>query len=800
MHGFADLVGGLLGPWHGKGIVLLLTWAAAAFTLCPQRAQAALDPAPDNVLPGGEGVVDKQPAPGAAAPGPAGSTPPFTPTTTTTAVPAPAPVVSDATCEGYCAVGQSPSGCFCDAGCLANGDCCVDQVLYCGVTTTTTQSLPLGTCTGSGDNYPVDWTYSEIQDMVTALRGDTVTFTYMGTHTVYALASEQLYDACDFTGALYVGGNVGNSPFELCTTDMTPGTYYLACRIGSHCLYGNMRVTLRVAEIGPSLQAGLVEYFPEGALTCSLGANRIKSYTGTTLGECYAYCFDHPKCNFVLWQDTVSNKCTLYKDCSNRCELSSGTDCTATNSLRRTLVGEVGTTYAVAAGYATCTFAVNDWENEVWVNELNATEYVVGNRHDDRVDKAIKFSHFQDTSYTLAFSGQDSTPESCFERSSLMLSCASTEAVAAWNGVVSESGQMRGYSLDDLVDFVEPTEWFARVDTVAGSALFTYDDSHWANVCDPLDNMWDCAGCETSGSGKTASHVWGCPDPAHPCNTYAWFRLDVFSSAITMHTRFGLDTCPEVDLVSTHRAVVLNECYRLCAREVLCAYFFFSTDEVDSVTGFVCRLYKGTCKTVVQEEADEAGIVYAIRETCHDGRTNQDELYHDCGGRVCDQCVCEDLEYGNPLVDGGCLQCTVLDACPSGMYYDASFCPGNETLNPALTYVFPTDDTCRNCTLVGECAQFFFWSEATDCFNGDGSVDDICQPCTPAGECDKYYYYVATNCQGDTTEDDTCVPCSPAGACVAGEFFDIGECQGETSADTTCQPCEYDLLGICTRG
>ena len=369
---------------------IALLWCVASLT----TTRAALDPAPDDILPGDEGEGTAQPAPGTASPGPSGTTPLATTTTTVAGVPAPAPVIVEATCEGYCDVGQSPTGCFCDSNCAANGDCCVDQAVWCSVTTTTTVTLPLAVCSG-GDDYDVAWDYETEQDMLTVIVGDTVTFTYSGTHTVYALASEEAYDSCDFTGALYVGGNVGNSPFEMCTGDFSPGTYYLACRIGSHCLYGQMKVKVRVAEIGPSLQAGLVEYFPEGNKTCSIGKNRISSSADQTLAECYAQCFDSSRCNFVMWQEHFDRRCTLYKDCSDRCDASNGVDCLATEDLLRELVGENGTTYAIASGYATCTMAGNDYLNDVFMNGENVSSYVEGDFYDDLVAKTLMFSHFQ---------------------------------------------------------------------------------------------------------------------------------------------------------------------------------------------------------------------------------------------------------------------------------------------------------------------------------------------------------------------------------------------------------------------
>ena len=762
--------------------------------------EAALSPAPNDVLPPGEGAGSPNPAPVAVNPAPAGTTGAGTTSTTIApGVPAPAPVVLDATCEGYCDVGQSPTGCYCDSNCAANGDCCADQATWCAVTTTTTQTLPLGTC-GSGDNYDVDWTYSEPQDEITALVGDTITFTYTGTHTVYAMASEEAYDSCDFTGAKYVGGNVGNSPFEMCTADFSPGTYYLACRIGSHCLFGQMKVSVRVVEIGPSLQAGLVEYFPEGNKTCATtNGNRLRVTATSRLAECYALCFDNRNCNFMLWEGNNGGKCTTYRDCSDQCDTSSGTDCEATAHLLREMATGTGTTYAVASGYTTCSFSGNDYITAVYVNNANVSTLVDGDFQDDAVAKTLMLSHFKDTSYTLGFAAQDSTPESCFDVSSFQLACTSTQTSSAWNSIVSEPAILRAYTLDNASNSDFDPDWYTRRDTVAGTATFTYNDTHWENSCDAVDNFWECAECNSSGTGKQSMRIWGCPDANHPCSNYAWFRLEVQSSAYSIHNDYGAATCPAEKLLATDRDISQADCYRLCTRTRKCTHFFFSSEEAFSVTGMVCRLYSGACAASDFEAADEPGTIFELEESCFDGRTNQDELYIDCGG-VCDDCVCDNLEYGNPLVDGGCLPCTVLNACPQGMYYNSSYCPGTETLDANLTYIFPTDDTCRACTALGSCPNNTYWSNATQCFAGNGTSDDICQPCTAQGDCDQYFYFDYHQCSGDTTVDDSCQACRTNDQCVVGEYFDIGECDGTGTTDTTCQNCEYTNLGACAPG
>ena len=87
--------------------------------------------------------------------------------------------------------------------------------------------------------------------------------------------------------------------------------------------------------------------------------------------------------------------------------------------------------------------------------------------------------------------------------------------------------------------------------TIAGTALFTYNDSYWVDVCDAGDNFWDCTDCSTSGVGKASQKVWGCTNAGHPCSNYAWFRFEVHSSAYILHSGYVSKTCPAADLLNT---------------------------------------------------------------------------------------------------------------------------------------------------------------------------------------------------------------------------------------------------------
>ena len=780
-----------------------LAVALGSCVLLVGLTQAAFDPAPEGVAEGEE-LLHPSPGPNASEFGNVSRTTNLPVTVATTG---PAPVVVAATCEGYCDVGQSPTGCYCDSNCDANGDCCVDQETYCAATTTTTQTLSLANCSASADDYAVDWSYDTQQSALTVLQGDTITFTYSSTHTVYALQDEQHWIDCDFNGAVYVGGNVGNSPFELCTSSLDPGTYYLACIIGSHCSYGDMKVVVDVVEIGPALRGGLVEYFAEGNLTCSTAkSNKISRSTGTTLAECYAKCFSKSECNYVLWQVNFSRSCTLFKDCSNRCQTSAGSDCRATEHLRTELTTSVGTTFAVAEGYASCALSMNNHVNSVFVNGDNITTSVTGDMFDGQEVKTFTLAHYKGGRYTVALSGSDSTPTSCFDASSFMMACRSTATSSLWNAVVSHPSTIVGYATNTSTN--PDAQWYAPVETIANTATLTYNASGWPPSCQVVDNFFTCSGaCLTSGTGWNASTLWGCPLASNRSDSnnaacraaHSWFRLELLSSAASIVHDYGSSTCRDEDsLAVEQRHGTLNDCYRLCSSTADCSFFFFSTEETGSVSGHVCRTYTGSCATATLEESAESGVVYKLLESCFDGRTNQDELYVDCGGTVCGPCVCGNHEHGNALVDGGCVACTALDACPTNHFYNSTYCPGNETLNENLTYVETADDTCRECTVPGNCSASFYWSNTSDCAVGNGSVNDACQLCTTEGSCPRFHYFDETRCRGNMSEDDSCVAC--ATTCSVGSYFDIGECDGSGSADETCQPCEHALIGNCTPG
>ena len=74
--------------------------------------------------------------------------------------------------------------------------------------------------------------------------GDTVKFTWSGTHNVYKMASKTAYDNCDFTGATNQGST---SPVAVSISEA--GVTYYACKVGSHC-QANQKIMITTASEG----------------------------------------------------------------------------------------------------------------------------------------------------------------------------------------------------------------------------------------------------------------------------------------------------------------------------------------------------------------------------------------------------------------------------------------------------------------------------------------------------------------------------------------------------------------------
>ena len=82
--------------------------------------------------------------------------------------------------------------------------------------------------------------------------GDKLKFQYNSNHNLYQMASAAKYASCDFSGATELastsqGGGSGGTPnlYEAVVT--AAGTLYFACRVGSHCGYGQ-KVTITAAS------------------------------------------------------------------------------------------------------------------------------------------------------------------------------------------------------------------------------------------------------------------------------------------------------------------------------------------------------------------------------------------------------------------------------------------------------------------------------------------------------------------------------------------------------------------------
>jgi plastocyanin len=91
---------------------------------------------------------------------------------------------------------------------------------------------------------PIAWTVTTYEDII-AQSGDTITFTWDGTHNAYIHPS----GSCDGTGAIEVGGT---SPATYTFTDADVGTsMFFACEVGTHCDLGqHITVSVQGAVVG----------------------------------------------------------------------------------------------------------------------------------------------------------------------------------------------------------------------------------------------------------------------------------------------------------------------------------------------------------------------------------------------------------------------------------------------------------------------------------------------------------------------------------------------------------------------
>jgi len=94
------------------------------------------------------------------------------------------------------------------------------------------------------NNVTVPWSWGMEPQVLCVETGSTVVIEKTGSgHNVNMLSSQSEYETC--TGFTDTVGNAVN-PF-LFHAD-TPGTFYFACGVGTHCKTGNMKASITVAE------------------------------------------------------------------------------------------------------------------------------------------------------------------------------------------------------------------------------------------------------------------------------------------------------------------------------------------------------------------------------------------------------------------------------------------------------------------------------------------------------------------------------------------------------------------------
>ena len=112
---------------------------------------------------------------------------------------------------------------------------------------TETMSLRLVLLVGSAKAAEVSltWKVSMNPQTKTVSQGDTVVFTWGGTHNVYESASKSDFDSCAKSGGTEVGAQASGGSYSKVFD--TPGTFYYICTVGSHCNSGQ-KMAITVTE------------------------------------------------------------------------------------------------------------------------------------------------------------------------------------------------------------------------------------------------------------------------------------------------------------------------------------------------------------------------------------------------------------------------------------------------------------------------------------------------------------------------------------------------------------------------
>ena len=155
-------------------------------------------------------------------------------------------------CESY---DNSENSC---TGCVSNGECVYDTDTgkcttvrdsdNCGGIGITSVGITSIEETPSVEAAAVDWVAAFGADPKTlaAAAGAAVVFSWTGNHDVQEMADAAAFEACDFSGATYLGDATGVE-----VAGASSGTKYYSCSVGSHCDYGQ-KVAVTWGETTPA--------------------------------------------------------------------------------------------------------------------------------------------------------------------------------------------------------------------------------------------------------------------------------------------------------------------------------------------------------------------------------------------------------------------------------------------------------------------------------------------------------------------------------------------------------------------
>lgn len=114
----------------------------------------------------------------------------------------------------------------------------------------------------------VTWKY-EAQE-ISLYSDESLTIQWTGTHDVWLDATSA---ECDSAGAVQQKAATANDNWTTMAGNMSPGTYYLSCRVGSHCENGMTLKVTRVAGSRPASPAPSSSSSTRNAFAFALAAS-----------------------------------------------------------------------------------------------------------------------------------------------------------------------------------------------------------------------------------------------------------------------------------------------------------------------------------------------------------------------------------------------------------------------------------------------------------------------------------------------------------------------------------------------